>query len=225
MLGVVVVGLESPKQGDQSGCLGGFVEGEDVGEVLDVVEDLHGEKGLGRRTVFTPLQGQGFQVSTAGPGIFRRCPQCVEDKVIQKLFQCAPFSVASVIGFHNPELGRAICQRVGDLAELDCVNYFVMWYRSSSTWDIAVGNGIKIIIRGRSHICGHNERTNRYEYWSQETRQETKWKCKHRVSRKRSARNSQSVPKDRSDRYNGLRAPAQDDGLFPRFSERVPLTQ
>ena len=105
--------------------------------------------------VFTPLKGQGFQVSTAGPGIFRRCPQWVEDKVIQKPFQCAPLSVASVVCFHNPELGRAICQRVGDLAELDCVNYFVMWYCSSSTWDIAVGNGIKIIIRGRSHICGH----------------------------------------------------------------------
>ena len=36
--------------------------------------------------VFTPLKSKGFQVSTAGIGIFRRCSQWVEDKVIQKLF-------------------------------------------------------------------------------------------------------------------------------------------
>ena len=51
---VVVVGWGSSQRGGQSECVDRFVEVEDDDEVLGVVGDI---------VVFTPLKGQGFQMS------------------------------------------------------------------------------------------------------------------------------------------------------------------
>ena len=49
-----------------------------------------------------PLEGECFEVRTAGHSIFRRGPQWCDDKIIQKAFESSPTFVSSVIGFHDP---------------------------------------------------------------------------------------------------------------------------
>ena len=90
-------------------------------------------------------------MSATGHGIFRRCPQWVNDKVIKEPFQCAPVCVASVGGFHDPELCRTIGQRVGDLAKLNGMDNLIMRYSSGSTGDIAIRHRIGIFFRCRCH--------------------------------------------------------------------------
>ena len=69
-------------------------------------------KRVSNIVVFTPLKGQGFQMSAASHGIFRRGSQGVDRKVVQKPLQCAPVGVAAVIVFHDPKLCRTVGQRV-----------------------------------------------------------------------------------------------------------------
>ena len=151
--------MGSPKPVDQSGYLGGSVEGEDDGEVLDVEEDHHVEMGQGRHSIHA-IEEQGF------PGEHswhRHIPEVLpvgRGQSHPKTFLMCAIECGLRDWFPQ---SRSVGQRIGDLAELNGMNDFVMRYCSSSTWDIAIRHRISVLFGCRCHQVQSHEKNEQEE--------------------------------------------------------------
>ena len=131
--------------------------------------------------IFPPCKA--FKMGTAGKGEIRGFSKGRGCASIQVAFQSTALSMSFMIGFHDPELGRSIRQRVGDLAELNSMYNFAVRNCAGCSRKIRVGGRVVIVQRCSCHGENRSGRRVKKGYLEPKFIKNKDWKIRVRAVR------------------------------------------